>query len=136
MKNFLLNKEIPNELGYIGVINKSGNDLMNNISAEEIIKKEKEFFETDQIYKDLPKDLVGNDALIKKISKIYFKLIKDNFPNIEKNEEKIRDLLDLVNEYSLKEDEIMGINKINNKNKKTEEPSSKNKKKNYGNLFG
>ena len=109
---------------------------MNNISTEEIIKKEKEFFETDQIYKGLPKDLVGNDALMKKISKIYFKLIKDDFPNIEKNEEKIRDLFDLVNEYSLKEDEIMGINKINNKNKKTEEPSSKNKKKNYGNLFG
>ena len=135
VKNFLLNKEIPHELGYIGVINRSRKDLMNKLSTEEIFKKEKDFFNTDKIYKDLSKDLVGNEALMKKITKIYFKLIKDNLPNNLKNEEKIKDLLDLLNEYSLKEDEIFNINVVSNENKKSEESSSKSKKK-YGNLFG
>ena len=136
VKNFLLNKEIPNELGYIGVINRSRKDLMNKLSTEEIFKKEKDFFNTDKIYKDLSKDLVGNEALMKKITKIYFKLIKDNLPNNLKNEEKIKDLLDLLNEYSLKEDEIFNINVVGNENKKSEESSSKSNKKNMGIYLG
>ena len=44
VRNMLLNKEIPIELGYIGVINRNKNDLFNNISKADIIKKEKDFF--------------------------------------------------------------------------------------------
>ena len=72
---------------------------------------------------------------MKKIIKIYFKLNKDNLSNNLKNEEKIKGLLCLLNEYSLKEDEIFNINVVGNENKKSEESSSKSKKK-YGNLFG
>ena len=44
IRNMLLNKEIPIELGYIEVINRNKNDLFNNISKADIIKKEKDFF--------------------------------------------------------------------------------------------
>ena len=86
-KNLLLNKEMPNELGYIGILNRSRTDIINNISQDKIYEKEKYFFSTNEIYKDLPKEIVGIDALIKKISKIYFKLIKDNiFINLKNND--------------------------------------------------
>lgn len=132
-KNMLLNKEMPIELGYIGVKNKSRRDLFNNISYDEAYKKEKDFFNSNKIYKELPKDILGIDALIKKISKTFFKLIKDNLPNISssKNEKEIRELLDLIDEYSLREDEIYDIKKIKDENEKIEK-----KKKKYGNLFG
>ena len=129
-RNMLLNKEMPIELGYIGIRNKSKIDLYNKISNDEAFKKEKDFFNSHEIYKDIPKDILGIDALIKKISKIFFKLIKDNLPNIPREEKEIRELLDLIDEYSLREDEIYDIQKINEENEKIK------KKKNYGYLFG
>ena len=123
VKDVLLNKTIPNDLGYIGVVNRSKIDVMENITNDEILEKEKNFFNTNEIYKDLAKDFVGNDALIKKITKVYFKLIKDNLDNNLKNNEKMKELLDLIDEYSLKEDEISKIENI----KKNEELPSKKK---------
>ena len=134
-RDMLLNKVMPIELGYIGVKNKSNNDIKNNLSYDEIIKNEKEFFNSHEKYKDLPKDILGNDALMKKISKIYFKIVKDNLPNNVKNEEKIKKLLDLLDQYSLKDEEIFDLKKI--KKEKEKEDLTKNKKvKKYGNLFG
>ena len=134
VRNMLLNKEIPIELGYIGVINGNKNDLFNNISKADIIKKEKDFFNSKKEYKDLPKELLGNEALIKKISKIYFKLIKDNFIKSSYNKEKIKELQDFLEQNSLKDDEINDINKKIERNE--EKTSSKKMVKKYGNLFG
>ena len=134
VRNFLLNKEIPIELGYIGVIYRNKKEMFNNISKEDILKKEKDFFNSQKQYNDLPKDLLGNEALIKKISKIFFKLIKDNFIKSYNKEEKLKELVDFLEENSLKDDEI---NYINKKIEKTEEKTSSDKKvKKYGNLFG
>lgn len=132
-KDMLLNKVMPIELGYIGVINKSRNDIKDNLSYDEIIKNEKNFFNSHEIYKDLPKDILGNDALMKKISKIYFKIVKDNLPNNAKNEEKIKELLDLLDQYSLRNEEIFDLKKIE---KEKQEFEKKKKVKKYGNLFG
>ena len=135
VRDLLLNKQIPIELGYIGVINRSRRDLAENIlSKEYIIKKERDFFNTTKEYKDLPKNILGNEALIKKISKIYFKLIKDNLLKNINNEKNIKELLDFLEQNSLKDDEIYDINK---KNEDNEEKGSSSKKINkYGNLYG
>ena len=135
VRDLLLNKQIPIELGYIGVINRSRRDLAENIlSKEYIIKKERDFFNTTKEYKDLPKNILGNEALIKKISKIYFKLIKDNLLKNINNEKNIKELLDFLEQNSLKDNEIYDINK---KNEDIEEKGSSSKKINkYGNLYG
>ena len=104
-----------------------------NLSYDEIIKNEKNFFNSHEIYKDLPKDILGNDALMKKISKIYFKIVKDNLPNNVKNEEKIKELLDLLDKYPLRNEEIYDLKKIE---KEKQDLEKKKKVKKYGNLFG
>ena len=105
-KNTLTNKEMPNELGYVGVLNRSPNDIRNKLSNEEFLKKEKDFFNSNLIYKDLPKELLGHESLMKKISKVYFKLIKDNLSEDIKNNENLNEILNFLDNNSLKDDEI------------------------------
>ena len=118
----ILNKEIELKLGYIGIINRSKKDLDNKLSMEDISKKEKGFFKTHRIYKYMNPELFGTEALIKKLTAIYFEKIAESLPkviksidtNIKKIEEelgelgepipedrsgKINILLNLINEY-------------------------------------
>ena len=80
----LLNEEIPLKLGYVGVKNRSKLDLNNRISMAETKRKEKEFFKTHPAYKNLPAGNLGTDVLINKLTKIYFKIIRENLPRIVK----------------------------------------------------
>ena len=80
----LMNEEIPLKLGYVGVKNRSKLDLNNKISMAETAKKEKEFFRTHPVYKNLPAGHLGTNVLINKLTKIYFKIIRENLPRIVK----------------------------------------------------
>ena len=109
---------------------------------------EKEFFKTHPKYNDLSSELLGIDALINKLIKLYLKMVKDNCPMIvdvinEKKKKVEKDLDDLSQIISL-----MQVN-IKDEEKKTKEEKEKekekenspkqganNKKKFYGNLFG
>ena len=84
-KKVLLNQEIPLTLGYIAVKNRSKQDLINKLSMEETTKKEKEFFKNHPIYKHLDQKFFGNDVLIQKLTKILFRIIRDNLPGIIKS---------------------------------------------------
>jgi hypothetical protein len=84
-KKVLLNQEIPLTLGYIAVKNRSKQDLIDKISMEETQKKERDFFKNHPIYKHLPQSCFGNDVLIKKLTKILFRIIRDNLPGIIKS---------------------------------------------------
>ena len=78
----LLNEEIPLKLGYVGVKNRSKQDLVNKLPMSEMVKKEKEFFRSHPVYKNMPQGYLGTDILIQKLTKIYFKIIRDNLPRI------------------------------------------------------
>ena len=84
-KKVLLNQEIPLKLGYIAVKNRSKQDLIDKISMEEMQKREKEFFKNHPIYKHLPPSCFGNDVLIQKLTKILFRIIRENLPGIIKS---------------------------------------------------
>ena len=84
-KKVLLNQEIPLKLGYIAVKNRSKQDLIDKISMEETQKKERDFFKNHPIYKHLPQSCFGNDVLIKKLTKILFRIIRENLPGIIKS---------------------------------------------------
>ena len=80
----LMNEEIPLKLGYVGVKNRSKQDLVNKLPMSEMVKKEKEFFRTHPVYKNMPQGYLGTDVLIQKLTKIYFKIIRENLPRIIK----------------------------------------------------
>ncbi len=84
-KKVLLNQEIPLKLGYIAVKNRSKQDLINKLSMEETQKNERDFFKNHPIYKHLPQSCFGNDVLIQKLTKILFRIIRENLPGIIKN---------------------------------------------------
>ena len=84
-KNVLLNKEIPLKLGYIAVKNRSKKDLTDKISMEEMQKREREFFKNHPVYKHLPPSCFGNEVLIQKLTKILFRIIRENLPTIIKS---------------------------------------------------
>ena len=80
----LMNEEIPLKLGYVGVKNRSKQDLINKLSMAETSRKEKEFFKSHPAYKNLPAGHLGTDVLINKLTKIYFRIIRENLPKIVK----------------------------------------------------
>ena len=80
----LLNEEIPLKLGYVGVKNRSKQDLVNKLPMSEMVKKEREFFRTHPVYKNMPQGYLGTNILIQKLTKIYFKIIRENLPRIIK----------------------------------------------------
>ena len=124
----LLNEVIPLKLGYVGIKNRSKQDLVNNISMKETKLKEKEFFKTHPKYNDLSSELLGIDALINKLIKLYLKMVKENCPMIvdvinEKKKKVEKELDDLSQIISL-----MQVN-IKDEEKKTKEEKEKEKEK-------
>ena len=83
-RKVLLNEEIPLKLGYVGVKNRSKQDLINKLSMAETSRKEREFFKSHPSYKGLPPGHLGTDVLINKLTKIYFRIIRENLPRIIK----------------------------------------------------
>ena len=80
----LMNEEIPLKLGYVGVKNRSKQDLVNKLSMAETSRKEREFFKSHPVYRNMPSGYLGTDILINKLTKIYFKIIRENLPRIIK----------------------------------------------------
>ena len=81
-KKALMGEEIPLKLGYVGVKNRSKQDLVNKIPMAEAFKKEKEFFSTHPVYKKMSPGYTGTDVLIKKLTKVFFRVIREHLPNI------------------------------------------------------
>ena len=159
VRKFLLNEEIPLKLGYVGIRNRSKQDRINKLSLAEMKIKEKEFFKSHSAYNDLSSELLGTEALINKLTKLYFKMVKENCPiidnaineRIKKVEKELADLKELKNEMQINIcDENISNTQVNKKidekkettsteQEKPKEPDSKpknNVKKKYGNLFG
>ena len=80
----LMNEEIHLKLGYVGVKNRSKQDLINKLSMAETSRKEKEFFKSHPVYKNIPSGHLGTEVLINKLTKIYFRIIRENLPRIIK----------------------------------------------------
>ena len=84
-RKVLLNQEIPLKLGYVAVKNRSKQDLIDKIPMKEAMKKEKDFFNNHPIYKHMQQGFYGTDVLINKLTKILFKIIRENLPHIIKS---------------------------------------------------
>ena len=70
-RNMLLNKgEVPLRLGYVGIKNRSQEDIQKKMTVAESLKKEKMFFSTSAIYSSLPPQCLGTSALVNSLTKV------------------------------------------------------------------
>ncbi|GFS34534.1 dynamin-related protein 3A [Actinidia rufa] len=81
-RNFLLGKVIPLRLGYVGVVNRSQEDIVLNRSIKDALVAEEKFFRSRPVYSDLA-DRCGVPRLAKKLNQILVQHIKTVLPGLK-----------------------------------------------------
>ncbi|KZV39157.1 dynamin-related protein 3A-like [Dorcoceras hygrometricum] len=81
-RNFLLGKVIPLQLGYVGVVNRSQEDILLNRSIKDALIAEEKFFRSRPVYSDLA-DRCGVPQLAKKLNQILVQHIKTILPGLK-----------------------------------------------------
>ncbi|KAA8536385.1 hypothetical protein F0562_028863 [Nyssa sinensis] len=81
-RNFLLGKVIPLRLGYVGVVNRSQEDIMLNRTIKDALVAEEKFFRSRPVYSDLA-DRCGIPQLAKKLNQILVQHIKTVLPGLK-----------------------------------------------------
>ncbi|XP_010277557.1 PREDICTED: dynamin-related protein 3A-like [Nelumbo nucifera] len=81
-RNFLLGKVIPLRLGYVGVVNRSQEDIMYNRSIKDALAYEENFFRSRPVYNGLG-DRCGIPQLAKKLNQVLVQHIKTVLPGLK-----------------------------------------------------
>ncbi|XP_060216198.1 dynamin-related protein 3A-like isoform X1 [Lycium barbarum] len=81
-RNFLLGKVIPLRLGYVGVVNRSQEDIRMNRSIKDALIAEEKFFRSRPVYSELA-DRCGVPQLAKKLNQILVQHIKTVLPGLK-----------------------------------------------------
>lgn len=80
--NFLLGKVIPLRLGYVGVVNRSQQDINYNRSIKDALANEEKFFRNQPVYSSLS-DRCGVPQLAKKLNQILVQHIRTVLPGLK-----------------------------------------------------
>ena len=99
-KRMIMNQEIQLRLGFVGVKNRSQEDIQSQISVKAAMDKEMNFFSSHPIYSTMPPGHLGCEVLTTKLTRILFTHIRHSLPEIvneirEKLKETEEELLDL-----------------------------------------
>ncbi|CAN6450854.1 unnamed protein product [Victoria cruziana] len=81
-RNFLLGNVIPLRLGYVGVVNRSQEDIIYNRSIQEALANEENFFRSRPVYHGLS-DRCGVSQLAKKLNQILVQHIRRVLPGFK-----------------------------------------------------
>uniref|UniRef100_A0A2P2MPQ8 Uncharacterized protein MANES_07G041100 n=2 Tax=Rhizophora mucronata TaxID=61149 RepID=A0A2P2MPQ8_RHIMU len=81
-RNLLIGKVIPLRLGYVGVVNRSQEDIMLNRSIKDALAAEEKFFRCRPVYNGLA-DRCGVPQLAKKLNQILVQHIKAILPGLK-----------------------------------------------------
>ncbi|CAL9222818.1 unnamed protein product [Arabidopsis halleri] len=81
-RNHLLGKTIPLRLGYVGVVNRSQEDILMNRSIKDALIAEEKFFLSRPAYSGLT-DRLGVPQLAKKLNQVLVQHIKALLPNLK-----------------------------------------------------
>ncbi|KAL8540516.1 hypothetical protein ACS0TY_001953 [Phlomoides rotata] len=81
-RNFLLGKVVPLRLGYVGVVNRSQEDILLNRPIKDALIAEEKFFRSRPVYSDLA-DRCGVPQLAKKLNQILVQHIKTLLPGLK-----------------------------------------------------
>ena len=99
-KRMIMGQEVPLRLGYVGVKNRSQQDITDKMRVYKALNEEKLFFSSHKIYSSLPSESLGTASLTKKLTRVLFTHIKNYLPQIVKEinikrrdvEERLREL--------------------------------------------
>ena len=99
-KRMINGEEVSLKLGFVGVKNRSQEDINNEVRVENALREEREFFSRHEVYSSLPPGLLGTEALTQKLTKVLFthnknflpEIIKETMIRIKECEERLRDL--------------------------------------------
>ncbi|XP_020536360.1 dynamin-related protein 3A isoform X2 [Jatropha curcas] len=80
--NFLLGRVIPLRLGYVGVVNRSQEDINYNRTIQDALGSEEQFFSNHPVYNGLS-DRLGIAQLAKKLNQILEQHIRIVLPNLK-----------------------------------------------------
>ena len=83
-RKMLMNEEIFLRLGYIGIVNRAQEDIINKVPVEIALQKEVEFFNKHPDYKQVPEKCLGTKSLTTKLSELLVEAIKRSLPDIIK----------------------------------------------------
>jgi replication fork clamp-binding protein CrfC len=74
--DMLMGRVIPLKLGFIGVINRSQQDIITKKPIREALKTEEEYFQTHSVYKTIASRL-GTNYLTKTLNKVFTSSLLD-----------------------------------------------------------
>ena len=99
-KRMIMNQEIQLRLGFVGVKNRSQEDIQTQISVKAAMEKEMAFFSSHPVYSTMPPGYLGCEVLTTKLTRILFTHIRHSLPDIvneirEKLKETENELKDL-----------------------------------------
>lgn len=98
-KKALMNQEVYLKLGYVGVKNRSQQNIMDRVKVQQGLDMEREWFMNHPVYRSLPKDCYGTDTLTQKLSRIMYAHIRAALPEIIKEiSEKLRSVEERIKE--------------------------------------
>lgn len=83
-KRMLLGQEVPLRLGYVGVKNRSQQDINDKMRVYKALNEEKLYFSSHPVYSTVPSENLGTHSLTKKLTKVLFTHIKNYLPQIVK----------------------------------------------------
>lgn len=81
-KRMIEGKDVGLRLGFIGIKNRSQQDIIDRQPVAVAIEKEQLYFSTHPVYSSMPQGLLGIGNLTTKLSKILFTHIKHSLPEI------------------------------------------------------
>jgi dynamin 1-like protein len=81
-RRMLLGQEVPLRLGYVGMKNRSQQDIQRSVPVASALTEEKTYFSTHEIYSALPQHLLGTECLTHRLSKVMMHHIRHFLPEL------------------------------------------------------
>lgn len=66
----ILNQQIPLKLGYVGIKNRSQEDINNKVKVSIALNKEEQYFRSHPVYRNIDSRHVGTRSLTKKLTEV------------------------------------------------------------------
>lgn len=66
----ITNQEIPLRLGFVGIKNRSQEDINNKIKVSIALNKEEEYFRSHPVYRNIDTKYLGTRSLTKRLTEI------------------------------------------------------------------
>lgn len=93
----IMNQEIPLRLGYVGIKNRSQEDINNKVKVSVALNKEEEYFRNHPVYRNIDPRHVGTRSLTKKLTEVLERNINKHLRSILKEiNEKARECEDVI----------------------------------------